>query len=602
VRADEQSARRSIACHTLKLTHYLVKASRPATRGARIHGAARYVNLNYRQISAHTDKLKAAHTRFIAACSYLAIVLALWLPFNPHSGMPYETGFVYTSEISTWWNGFLHGADYVRIYTSVFYQVAYLMGEFSGFAGSFVPYQIVYATLWWARGFLVFLIGRRLSPGHDLFWYLAGALVLVHSSDLAVGWVGQLNQSGFTFWMLSAFYMLVLAFQQADRLRADAALIAAIFFEHLSLWSYESQLLIILIAPLLLLRLFPNPWRRKFTILAAWYALPTIYLAVTIRRYTQSSGHTYQESVLRKVWSVGSILSDWLFNISASLRFWSWPGSDPSHASTAQLLLPAALAVAFFLVGIGLLIWSNTGWIPSRRTLWTVMLIGLLLLVLSFPGYLILESARSLWRTQILSGLGAALILGTAIGLCAGYAPGNWLRLSTIALLGALVIGCGSFSAVKKAAFHRWVWEKQRSTMAQILSIAPRLKAGTLVILTNIPQGDDPFLHDNMWFEMALRLAYPGTTVDGLYFSDDGSPARRADLKLLTNGHVDAMLVLNYQRQGLLSIARSLPSLRGIDGKSARLYNPDARIESGSPSPRAVRRYASSGDWLFAPR
>lgn len=540
------------------------------------------------RISAHTEELKVARIRFVVAASYLAIVLALWLPFNPHSGMPYETGFAYTSEISTWWNGFLHGADYLRIYTSIFYQVAYLMGELSGFGGSFVPYQIVYAALWWARGFLVFLIGRRLAPGHDLFWYLAGALVLVHSSDQTVGWVGQLNQSGFAVWTMLSFYMLVLAFQQTDRMRADFALVAGIFFEHLALWSYESQFLIILIAPLLLLRLLQRSWRRPLTIVAAWYAVPAIYVVVTITRYARSNGHTYQESVLRKVWSVGSILNDWLFNISASLKFWAWRGSEAAHASASQLLLPAVLAVVLFLIGIGLVVWSNGVRMPNRPTLWTIMLAGLLLLVLSFPGYLILESARSLWRTQLLSGFGTALLLGAAIGLCASYAPGNWLQLSAIALLGALVVGFGGFSAVKKAALHRWVWEKQRSVMAQVLGVAPRLKTGTLVILTNVPRDNDPFLQNNMWFEMALRLAYPGTSVAGIYFYDDGAPAPG---KLVLVKRADEILALDYHRQGPLSIAPSLPSFLGITKNYARFYDPEARIESGSPSARAVRRY-----------
>lgn len=548
-----------------------------------------------RTISAHTDELNAARTRFIVASSYLAIVLALWLPFNPTSGLPYETGFVYTSEISTWWNGFVNGADHLRIYTSLFYQVAYLMGELSGFAGSFVPYQITYAVLWWARGFLVFLIGRRLAPGQDLFWYLAGALVLVHSSDSATGWAGLLNQSGYTFWMPLAFYMLVVAFQQAERRRADVALVAAIFFEHLSLWSYESQFVIILIAPLLLLRMYRRPWRSPMAIAAAWYVLPVIYIVATIRKYAHSAGHTYQESVLRKVWSVGSILSDWLFNISASLRFWSWTGSEPAHTSTSQLMLPAMLAVVLFLAGIGLLVRSNHGWIPNRRTLCLVMSVGLLLLVLSFPAYLILESARSLWRTQILSGFGAALVLSAAISLCASYAPRSWLRLSVIAILGALVVGYGSFSAVKKGAFHKWVWERQRSAMAQVLDVAPRLKAGTLVILTNVPRDNEPFLQDNMWFDMALRLAYPGTRVAGIYFYEDGSPALG---KLDLSGRADVMLVLDYRRANSLSIARSLPSFLRVEG----IYSPEARIESGSPSPRAVRRYGPSVDLLSAPR
>jgi hypothetical protein len=526
--------------------------------------------------------LKSARTPFVAASSYLAIVLALWLPFNPYSGLPYETGFVYTSEISTWWNGFLHGADHLRIFTSLFYQVAYLMGELSGFAGSFVPYQITYAALWWARGLLIFLIGRRLAPGHDLFWYLAGALVLVHSSDSATGWAGLLNQSGYTFWMPLAFYALVIAFQQLDGGRANLALALAVFFEFLSLWSYESQLVLILIAPLLLL------WRyRRWTIAAAWYALPVIYLAATLRKYAHSSGHTYQESVLRKAWSLGSVLSDWWFNIAASLKFWNWPGSQPSHASASQFMLAATLAVAVFLVGMGLMVLSDARWISNRRTLGVVMLVGLLLLVLSFPAYLILESARSLWRTQILSGFGAALTLSAAIGLCASYAHRSWLRFTVVAILGGLVVGYGSYSALKKAAVHQLVWERQRSAMAQVLAIAPRLKPGTLVILTNVPKEDDPFLGDDMWFDMALRLAYPGTEVAGVYFYEDGAPA--IGDRFSKSSVAADMLVLHYQRQGALSIAPRLPGF--LSAGETSVYNPQARIESGDPSPRAIRRY-----------
>jgi hypothetical protein len=557
--------------------------------------------------------LKAARTPFIVASSYLAIILALWLPFSLHSGFPYETGLVYTSEISTWWSGFLLGADYLRIYTSIFYQVAYLTGELSGFAGSFVPYQIVYAALWWARGFLVFLIGRRLAPGHDLFWYLAGALMLVHSSDYTVGWAGQLNQFGFALWMSLALYALVLAFQQADRLHADVALVVAVFFEHLSLWSYESQLLIILIAPLLLLCFHRQSWRSRLALVGPWYLVPAIYLVATIKKYVRDTGHTYQESVLRKTWSVGSILSDWLFNISASLKFWTWAGAQPAHTSTSQLVLPTVLAVGLFLVGMGVVAWSSGAWIPDRRTLWTVMLVGFILLALSFPAYLILESARSLWRTQILSGFGAALVMSAAIGLSARYAPRAWLQLSAIALFGALVVGYGGFSAVKKAESHRWIWERQRSAMAQILGVVPRLKSGTLMIMTNVPKGNDPFQPDDIWFDMALRLAYPGTAVAGAYFFQDGTPAKGNDLKifpsgdwkfeanrLVRKGDVGGILVLDFQQDGVVSIARTLPSLLGIDENAARLYNPETRVLDGNPSPRAVKRYGTNGDWLSA--
>lgn len=551
----------------------------------------------------------------VVTLSYLAIVLALWLPFDLHSGLPYETGLVYTSEISTWWNGFLNGSDHLRIYTSIFYQAAYLMGELSGFAGSFVPYQIVYAVLWWARGFLFFLIGRRLLPGRDMFWYVVGALLLVHSSDEAVGWVGQLNQFGFMFWLLAAFYMLLVAFEQTGRLRILLYLVTVAVFEHLSLWSYEGQIAVACIAPLLLLG--QQRFRRRWFFLAGvWYVVPVIYIAVAMARYARSGGYTYEQSVLRKTWSAGVILSDWLFNISASLRFWTWPGAQPAKVPASALGLAATLAVASFLAGMALLVRlrreKDSGWIPARRTLWAALFAGLALLVSSFPVYVMLESARSLWRTQILSGFGAALALGAAIGLCASYARKTWLQVGTIAVLAALVTGYGSYGALKKGAFHRAVWERHRTMMAQVLGVAPRLEPGTLVILTGVPKDKsrDPFLGDNMWFDMALRLAYPGTRVAGVYFFEDGQAAPGANLKITPSGEwsvrggfyqaagsVSAILVLACNAQGSVLFAQTLPGFLGVDKAEERLYNPRARIENGSPSPRAVRRYIASGSW-----
>ena len=223
------------------------------------------------------------------------------------------------------------------------------------------------------------------------------------------------------------------------------------------------------------------------------------------------------------------------------------------------------LAVILFLLGIVFLLRSNGDSLPDRRALGTVLLVGLILLVLSFPAYLILESARSLWRTQILASFGAGLFMAAAIGLCASYVTRNWLRIGAIAALGALVIGYGSFSAVKKAAFHEWVWERQHSAMARMLEIAPRLKAGTRVILTDVPRGSDPFLEDNMWFDMALHLAYPGTKVSGRYFYDGDASIEKAN--------ADTIL-LDYRKDGRISIA---------DGRE--------QIENGPPSPLAVRRY-----------
>jgi hypothetical protein len=541
------------------------------------------------------------------------MVLSLWVPFSLRSGMPVDTGFTYVSEISRWWNGFLNGSDLLRVHIGTFYQVSYLLGELTGFGGSWVPYQIVYAALWWARAFLVFLIGRRLWSGHDAFWYLVGAFVLVHSSDQTIGWVGQMHQSGYILWMLLAFFLLILAFQETSDSRVCVYLILAGLLLHLSLWTYESQLPLILLAPPLLMWRYRLPWRRWAAIAAAWYTVPAIYLVAAFFKYARSGGHTYQQSVLRKTWQVSSMLSDWVFNMAASLRVWAWSGTEPAKSPENQLLLPTAAAVLFFLSGFALFFWPRSSeagalsrWIPERRVLWRIMGAGVLLLVFSFPVYLVLDSARSLWRTQILSGLGAAMIFAPGVSLCAGYARRKWLSASVIAVLSALIVGYGSYSALKKSAYHRWVWERHRSVMAEVIHAAPRVKPGTLLILTNVPKDSagSPLGASNLWFDIAVRLAYPGTEVGGIYFYNDGTAPDDTGFKPDASGRwrvdehplvrargVDALLVIEYDPRGNPTIARSLPGFLAVDETAGRSYDPGARIDAGSASVRAMRRY-----------
>jgi len=512
--------------------------------------------------------------------------------------MPFETGFVYTSEISTWWNGFLFGADLSRMHTSTFFQLGYLLGELTGFRGSFVPYQIVFAALWWARGFLMFLIVRRLLPGQDLFSYLAGGLVLVHSSDLATAWVGQMPQSAYIFWMLAAFYLLVRALDQSSRV----LVILAIFCEYMSLWTYESPIVIILLAPLPLFWLRGKMVRKWWPAVWGWYAVPAIYLAVIAVRYTRSGGHTYQESVLRKDWSIAPILQDWLFNIGASLKFWAWPEEQPGRAPDTPLALLAALSVSVLIGGMLALRASR---IPEMRKLFGALAAGFLLIAFSFPPYLLLNSARSLWRTQMLSSVGAALFLSAVIVMCVTAVQASWLRFGLLAGLSAGVVWCGSYSALAKSANQRWLWERHKQAMQEMLEVAPRVRPGTLIVLTNAPGGDgDPFGGDNMWFDMALRLADPGTPVAGAYWHRDGTPARGArptldasgrwsltGNPLVQEGGADSILVIEYSDDGHASAAPRLPEFLGFGERGSALYNPAARIESGSPAERALRRY-----------
>ena len=137
------------------------------------------------------EEKPAYRSAALAGLAYAAMILIMWGAFNPYSGLPYETGFPYGSENTTWQEGFLYRPDPLRIHTNTFYQLSYLIGEALGVGGSYVPFQAVYAVLWWARGLLVFLILLRFLPECLSVCYAAGALVVTHASDGALQWVGQ---------------------------------------------------------------------------------------------------------------------------------------------------------------------------------------------------------------------------------------------------------------------------------------------------------------------------------------------------------------------------------------------------------------------------
>src|SRR5439155_924698 len=71
---------------------------------------------------------------------------------------------------------------------------------------------------------------------------------------------------------------------------------------------------------------------------------------------------------------------------------------------------------------------------------WKFLALGTVLLVLSFPAYLLLIDPRTLWRTQLLSGIGAGIVLSAAFAVVAMPASKGWNRDSVVTTLSAKVI------------------------------------------------------------------------------------------------------------------------------------------------------------------
>ena len=548
--------------------------------------------------------------RIVAAVSYALLIIAMWGQFAFSSGMPGETAFAFQSQTQSAWQGFWY-VDQLRPHTNTFYHLSYLLGEVFGVTGSFVPYQFVYAALWWAKGFLLFLLLRRLFPGTILVPYIVGALALVHASDLALQWVGQLNQLGFTLWLLLSLYFFVVAVQQSSQIRAACYLVLACFFQYMCLWSYESPLFIILAAPLLIGFALGPSFKRLWASSIGWYAVPIVYAFLSLKRYLHATGSTYQESVLRKTWSLHALLSDLLFNIGASVSFWSWKRHSGYFSVTELHRLATFATIVFVAGGVTLILyrkWHRAAVVKPDidfDVAWRVLAAGSLLLILSFPAYLALSNPRTLWRTQLLSGIGAAMLIGAAFALAAKLVTRGWIRDLLLMSMSAVVVFYGASGAVERGAFFQWNWHRHQVVIQEVIRDAPQVREETVIVLTGIPKGNDPLRHD-MWFDMALRLAYPGTPVAGVFYYSDQTPGPGNPLKLTANrwiwdrtltaplvrdASLDQTIVVEYGADGSSRVLAKFPKFLCPDTCSPELYNPDQRIIGDKPSPIAIRRY-----------
>ena len=537
------------------------------------------------------------------------MIVLMWAPFNALSGLPSETVFTYLSETSSALQGFLYPFDPLRIHTTTFYHLSYLLARAVGMDGSYVPFQVVYASLWWARGFLVFLLVREWIPEDPFVPYVCGSLVVVHSADRATQWVGQLNQFGFIFWMLLACYGLVRAVNATAWRRMIPLTTMACFCEYMSLWSYESQIFLLLAFPCLAVVRRVRSWRRAAFGLVAWYSILLVYLWFSVDRYVAGGG--YQETVIRKTWALNVFLSDWLFNILASIEFWTWSTGEWRISQFVAVSLATVTVGVFVLGGAILARFTRRDEVSctdviGTRTWSMLLLVGFAALALSFPAYLLLDSARSLWRTQFLSGIGSSLVLTGVIGLVATRVTHKTSAMTTLALA-AVIVMCGSLAAIQIGGYQRFLWERHRASIVRILRAAPSVTPDTVVILINVQRDSDPFGH-NMWLDLAVRLAYPGIPVTAGYYYKDGSPGPGHNLKiedgrwkwdgtnyppLVRDTTTANTIVVDDDVAAESPLVKSLPAVLCPATCAVQPYDPE-KVITGPISPRARRRYQIS--------
>jgi hypothetical protein len=131
------------------------------------------------------------------------------------------------------------------------------------------------------------------------------------------------------------------------------------------------------------------------------------------------------------------------------------------------------------------------------------------------------------------------------------------------------------------------------------------VKPGTVVVLTNLPRANDTF-GDNMWFDFAVRLAYPRELVSGMYFMAGGTPATDENLALsggfwsftntgypplIEKAPVAHTVIVKYSVGGAPRVLGRIPAFLHPSAQDQNNYRPYARLGSYPPSGYAVRRY-----------
>ncbi len=531
--------------------------------------------------------------------------MGMWGMFALDRGLTFETGFPLQCQRSIY-DCLVYG-DRLRPYNSLFLGLGHVLGKGNG---SYATYQLLYGFLWWGRGVVTFLIFRRLWSSSPLFGFLVGALVIVHASDGALNFIGQLHQFGFIFCLGLSIYLLLESWTAHKQSLAIFFLVPSLLFLYICLWTYESPYFLILSAPVILFALRPQFNRRFLTTTVIWYIIPGIYGYLQFEKYLVAKANNYQTSILRPDMNAIAIVHDLLLHIQQSLQFWRWAATLSPHGVAVLAPTIAAGCAVAFIVGAHLV--SPSGLLGSKTPPTGDLLgsfgIGFMILSLSFPVYLLVAGNTMFWRTQMLSGFGSAIVLSSGIFLLTQVILKRKYRAILAVALCSVIVFNGVRAGVFFQGVHEYRWQIHRNVMAQISHLIPNVENPTLILLTNLPKAYelDPF-GATLWFDFPIQLLYPNKAVVGYFLDENGAHStdnpwdftakgmswrKKGMAQKIDQVSYSQIIVLRYEPDGKISLLEEFPNDLLPQRFDTSTYAPHSRISRDFVSNRSIRMFA----------
>lgn len=344
-------------------------------------------------------------------------------------------------------------------------------------------------------GVLTSLLVLRIAPDRPDWALLAGvfAATWAPSDLLRLNSIYSSAYSGVT----AATALSVLLLAAAGR-RPLVMAVAAAGLAFVATRVHEGPLPVLMLAPFLLYALGVRLPSVPLALYCGLMALAALVAGLPLLRERPETW--YQARLLGVYLDPRGLLS----RLGEQFRFHLAPLVP---AAPGVLLQPRALASAAVLALALACVRPSDGSATGRRRLAVGMAVGLVGAAAAYSSFILAAGLAGANRTEFVAAPWIGLALAAAITLAASAVPARG-RLPCLATLGAFVVA----GAAARTQQLQAVWDqvgaygRQSGAVAQMVAIAPDLRAGTLVILVD---GAHAWLGSFM-FHHALDLVYGG--------------------------------------------------------------------------------------------
>jgi len=545
----------------------------------------------------------------LAAC--IVLVIVLWLPF----------GIKVTGLMEEWMS--LHdiekvvrtgqAQDYSLVMTAGDQRLRPL-GELAPILSyrltpdSFTGFNLVMMLLFIGKGFVLYLIMRRLTRGNKVYSLLVALLFVVFPADSGLFTFRAINiHAGVLEYLLAVYFLL--EFVQSRRWWwLIGAWVVAIY----ALLTYEIAYPLVFVTPLLLIIQEGRFTKQIVWESILWYLAPLVTILYVAVEFTQGSsyqGWLLQHSGLNQ----SSVLGDMAASmVNAYYRHFVGGWLEAlGQLGTPYLVLSLAMLTLILVIGLRMIrIKADSDAEVGKQRYWILALIGFGLIGLGYAPYLVTPYRQLDWRVYYYSSIGGAICIGSLIYLFFLYT-----KLRPIVFVGVMsvLIGLATLHSLNQHEYYADLGVTQQELLYGIVEQVPHLKSAAPIVVV-----DETGRYNSNWslgtsylITDALDYLYSNQQITAVLCSFDAKTGKFAILpeqheqcsfmpagvslsiegKQVATYPYDQLLLVRYSADGA-QLLKQIPSSY-LPVSAEQVYNPAQFVDQTAPPPYRFHTFFS---------